>query len=336
MRIRVATFLSAVLVFLLLAPLATNVVAEGDKREILICAGCGLVIKTSYVSADGKFFHPRHLVCSHCKLKLDGDFVKHEGKRYHGGCFEDHVQLRCSLCSGTIESQYHFNLWGDTLHQVHSEQYEACEYCNRLISPELTNGGHIYEDGRRVCVDCSVIAVRDVTIAENLLDSMTLFLGTLGINIESEFELRLVDRREMLRRSGSVGSEALGFAEYKQKSYAFGLVKSKRIKIYILYGLPEIIFRTTVAHELMHVWQYANAPHHNNSQWSEGSCQYAAYLYLKTRSDTFSKFVQVSMDQSEDELYGIGFRLVREFAEEHGNFTWLEKLKADKNPPWDH
>ena len=84
----------------------------------------------------------------------------------------------------------------------------------------------------------------------------------------------------------------------------------------------------------MHLWQFANAPLENDDQFKEGSCEYASYLYLQNRSELFAEFLIDSKQTNADPIYGEGFRLVFDFVEKNGHYTWLDYLRKNKTAPW--
>jgi hypothetical protein len=51
--------------------------------------------------------------------------------------------------------------------------------------------------------------------------------------------------------------------------------------IYVLYGLPRLLFRTTVAHEYAHAWQGEYCPLLDNHVLREGFAEWVAYRHLE-------------------------------------------------------
>jgi hypothetical protein len=50
--------------------------------------------------------------------------------------------------------------------------------------------------------------------------------------------------------------------------------------IYMLYGLPKLVFRTTVAHEYAHAWQGEHCPLLDDEVLREGFAEWVAYHHL--------------------------------------------------------
>jgi hypothetical protein len=50
--------------------------------------------------------------------------------------------------------------------------------------------------------------------------------------------------------------------------------------IYLLYGLPRIIFRSTLAHEYAHAWQGENCPNLTEFALIEGFAEWVAFYHL--------------------------------------------------------
>jgi hypothetical protein len=51
--------------------------------------------------------------------------------------------------------------------------------------------------------------------------------------------------------------------------------------IYLLYGLPRLLFRTTVAHEYAHAWQAEYCPLLESHLLREGHAEWVAYRHLQ-------------------------------------------------------
>lgn len=311
--------------------LPVTAVSADSNQTIRICSYCNLVIKGSYVEAVGEFYHPEHFVCSFCQNPLESDYVIYEGKNYHKRCFDENLELRCAICTEPIGERFEYNLWGDTVHPFHAKQLQRCQYCNRLMCRQLTDGQREYADGRTLCGLCAADGVGDRAVALALLDSARTFLRSIGVRLRSDFEFQLV-RQDELALLGSV--DMFGCAKLREQVDGLGLVLSSEIKVYALYGLPRPLLSAVLVHELMHVWQFENSPRKNDKSWSEGSCKYAEFLFLRQYSKPFAAVLLDGIVNDTDVVYGVGFRKVREFAEANGNFVWLERLRTDKFPPW--
>ena len=91
--------------------------------------------------------------------------------------------------------------------------------------------------------------------------------------------------------------------------------------------MPRVRFMVAAAHELMHIWQYLNAPADNSPALREGSCNLAAYLVLSRHRSKEAEYIEQGMLASPDPIYGEGFRRAKSLAEEKGVPYWLDWLK---------
>jgi hypothetical protein len=154
------------------------------------------------------------------------------------------------------------------------------------------------------------------------------------IDIEQKFDLKLINRYEMLRINTTGGREAWGYSELKGKTSLFGLLKEQKIKVYALSGMPRSFLLGVLAHELMHVWLFAHAPLDMDQALCEGSCEYAAYLVLKKRRDPHSRYFLEKQITNKDAVYGDGIRAVTKYVDKVGIYAWLDYLQGHSKPPW--
>ena len=273
-------------------------------------------------------------VCSYCKKPLLGGFIVLEDKKYHKACYEDHVALRCSLCGGMVEGRYLYDHWGNVYHDDHERTVPRCAYCLRFISEKLTGGGVEHQDGRRVCAICRRTAVEDLGAAMALLDEVRGRLSDLGLGTGDErIRLLLVDLGEMQKLAGSRSHTLRGYTHHEEITVGQGVVQTRRADIYLLVGMPRMEAIATLAHELTHVWQFLQGRTDNDEAFREGSCNYAAWLVLKSYPGEESAYVADAIASSPDRVYGEGFRRVKRFAEDRGASAWIERLRTRDSLP---
>lgn len=332
----------------------------------IICDYCKEPIEGRYVEVDGKFYHPHHFKCAECKVPIVNEkyyevsgkyycekcylklfapkcaycgkpivdeYVTYDGKPYHKSCYRDHIALRCSLCGGIIEDEYLTDFWGNVYHKYHEGNIPKCDYCGRFISDRLTDGGYQYDDGRNICGLCKRTAVENLSEAKHLLDGARMQLARKGIKIESDdIDLHLVDRKQLKDLAHNKSNDQMGFVKYDARAVN-DVIVSRNFDVYILQRIPKIDFIATAAHELMHIWQYVNAPFGNDLAFCEGSCNYASYIVLQQYPDKKSEYVIDIMNKDQDEIYGEGFRQVKKLVKDRGISYWLNWLQKDRNFP---
>jgi len=274
------------------------------------------------------------LICNFCRRQITGAYLVFDGRNLHEGCYNNHYAQYCGLCRAEISGQYMFNSWGDTVCAVHVGEYPSCEYCDRLVAPQLTGPGVQYDDGRHVCGVCESNAVTEAADVRLLLDSVKQMLAAWGITSDRELELVTIDKTRMLDVNSELGQEAWAYTDFKQTVSFFGLWKSERIRIYVLSRMPRVILRSVLAHEFMHVWLFTHAPLDMDPTLCEGSCEYAGRLVLSGLKDPYVEFLDEAQEKSDDLVYGVGFRSVRDYIRRVGAAAWLDYLRTHSTPPW--
>ncbi len=311
--------------------------------EHFLCKKCGQAINngTYYISKNQpycrncfvQYLTPR---CGWCRQPIEGEHLKQGNKTYHRNCYDDHIALKCAYCGEVISGEYFYDFWGNSYHPYHQGAVPQCEYCGRFISRRLTNGGQQYSDGRHICGLCYRTAVGDKYRAEWVLNEVVARLAGERIVIgKDNINLHLVDKNVLNSITGDPSGHHTGFTRYEGKGQLGGPI-DRKFDIYILEGLPEIVFMAVAAHELMHVWQYTFAPLDSDPAFYEGNCNYASYLLLRRTQNGQAEYIIGNMAQSDDPIYGEGYRRVKDFARSVGNRDWLEYSKNNKSLPKGH
>jgi len=358
-KIRIMRILSAVLIILTVASLAPVEL----KAQTLTCELCGTRIRSGdYVVVDGKAFHPEHFLCAFCGKPIAdsqfyrdsgnyyhpdhyiqhiapkcafcgkpivGEYIQSEGKKYHKDHYEQHVALKCSFCGLTINGDYTKTFWGESYHKYHDGNAVKCDYCMRYISDSGTGGGVRYKDGRNICGICLATVVNDYGVAQHLFDEAKNELRGYGIDIKwNDIGFYLVDRNYITQLSNEnrVIEQQTGFTYHRFETLN-GKIRSRKFDVYVLSGMPEMNFISTVAHELMHVWLYLNASFDMDKALSEGSANYSSYLVLKNRRTDRARFLMENLESDRDPVYGDGYRRVKRFVGTRGMNGWIGYLK---------
>jgi hypothetical protein len=187
---------------------------------------------------------PTRLRCGACgKLLSDGAFFFIEGRaeeRFCAACM--HERPRCDVCSAPV---------GDNHWLLH--------------------------DGRRLCARCNATAVYDPDEARALYEqTVGAVIAQLGLSLRVGVEFRLVDAPAITR------VRALGNAPHAPDERTLGLYQRQGHSraIYMLHGLPRLLFRTVMAHEYAHAWQGESCPLLEDDTLREGFAEWVAYRHL--------------------------------------------------------
>jgi hypothetical protein len=297
------------------------------------CDACGALISGSYFETDGAFYHPQCFTCDHCGKSITGPFTVFRGKNYHTPCFENNVALRCAVCGGVIEGHYLLDHWGNAYHTRHKNEVLQCDFCQRFIVGELGDGMRRFRDGRALCALCAATSVTSVAEARSIVAEAAAGLSRFGIDVDPRpIRLRLVGQDDLARIAENDSHETKGFTDYLVNKSLFGRVKAESMIVYLLYGMPRIQALSTVAHELMHIWQFQRGCFEQDPALSEGSCNFASYLVIRKRGTPEAEFVIESMLKDPDRVYGEGFRRVKAYVEREGLRAWLRVLGEKKDP----
>ena len=180
----------------------------------------------------------------------------------------------CAACGAALYGSY-FALDG------HSEHYCAacmhgkprCSGCGAPVGPQHW----ALHDNRVLCARCHPLAIYDPGEATALftatVDTVEQQLG-LKLRVGVAFRMADVPALARLRALGDTppgGEQVLGI--YQRHG-------TLRV-IYVLYGLPKLTFRTTVAHEYAHAWQGENCPLLEDEVLREGFAEWVAYHHLR-------------------------------------------------------
>ena len=304
------------------------------QSEKLVCKKCGEKITGSYFGTEGFYYHSQCFQCEYCATPIKGEYTTYRGKNYHTPCFKDNVAKRCSLCDGFIEGEYLFDFWGNAYHLTHRAESEACEYCGRFVAPQTTGGGVRYSDGRIICNICRESAITDRNDASLVMAEVARYMGRFGMDVNiGEVNLHIVGLQTMQKLLGRGSYRLTGFTDFEESKSLFGIAATRRIDVYLLYGMPRIDVVSTLAHELAHVWQFKAGQLNNDKAFSEGSCNYASYLVLRNYHGLSSEYVVTSLIGDENDIYGEGFRRVKRYAEAEGTDAWLDRLEKKNSLP---
>ncbi len=298
------------------------------------CTACGKPIEGDAFHTQGRVYHPNCFVCAVCERPITGSYSEQKGTVYHNDCFLERVALKCALCQDVLRGEYLQDYWGNSYCKRHDGEAPMCDSCGRFVSEKLTGGGTRYDDGRFICNICKPASMTDVDDILEIVYEVGEHMKTFGMNVDyNGIKIHLIGRDKMQTLSGHHSNGLRGFTDYREDWRVFGKSKNRQMDIYLLYGMPRMEIINTVAHELAHVWQFNHARFRNEREWSEGSCNYAAYLVLGKYPGKESSFFRTSLTRDTDPVYGDGFRRVKTLADAEGKKAWLRYLTKSADFP---
>jgi hypothetical protein len=308
--------------------------ATGLAGSAPLCAKCGQAITAEGFQTQGRVYHSDCFVCELCDRPIKGSYSESRGRIYHNDCFKDHVALKCSLCDAIVRGEYLQDYWGNSYCKRHDGEAPVCDSCGRFVSEKLTGGGTRYDDGRFLCNICKPESMTDVDDILEIVYEVAEHMKSFGMTVDyNGIQVNLVGRDKMQTLSGHHSNGLRGFTDYREDWRVFGKSQNRKMQMYLLYGMPRMEIINTIAHELAHVWQFNRGRFKNEREWSEGSCNYAAYLVLGNYPGRDSSFFRTSLMRDADPVYGDGFRRVKTLAEAEGASTWLRYLTKSADFP---
>lgn len=146
-------------------------------------------------------------------------------------------------------------------------------------------------DGRLQCARCHHTAIYDPALALLLYGETIAGVATdleLILNVGVDF--RMVDmptlngmRQQRTADETTTTHHGTGTDAETPRTLGLYVRRGHLRVIYMLHGVPRLIFRTTVAHEFAHAWQTEHCPllSSNNDALREGFAEWVAYHHLR-------------------------------------------------------
>lgn len=231
--------------------------------------------------------------------------------------------MTCYICGCEIRSGYYEDCWGRCICASHLSDGSVSR-CSSCYGFALTRTA--LPDGRIYCSECSknAIFMNDDNNITPVLNYTLKNLKRFGFdNLKMEnVTIQIVSHDEIMRLTGRTGNDCrvLGLA---CTSYGGG---EFRHKIYMLSHQNRTQFTATLAHELLHAWQYQNyidAP----DEICEGISNLGAFYVLSTIKTDLAKVLIKVMKERPDHIYGQGFRDVYADCSRVGRPKYFEFIK---------
>ncbi len=300
------------------------------------CDYCKKQLKESYIKLEGKLYHKECYesnvapVCHQCGKIINGHYIIATDKKYHKSCYNRYIADSCDVCGQPIYGEYLLNYWGHKYHSQHKNEFPLCRYCGRLICDRLTQGGVKYSDGRSICSLCYTTSINDRNQINSALKEIIDELQTHRITIDyKNITTELVSVNELARIMGSSYNNYAQGTMRLTEQLENGVMKSRYINIYILFGMPRVRFLSVLAHELTHVWIKLNCDK-LPLKVEEGTANLISYLILKRIGNSEAEYIIKSLMSDDDPVYGDGFRKAKERFDRMGLNNYLSYLEHKK------
>ena len=192
------------------------------------------------------------------------------------------------------------------------ENVERCSYCGAAISGV---DYHRLPDGRNRCTNCSrsmITTLEDLNrIFSEVTKNLELFLSakiTVPIAVEMTEERKLKKKIKVSLNGADGASLILGVAVHDKNEY----------RVYLENGAPRISVISTIAHEMVHIWQYTHWDQKaivkkygkaNRLFIYEGMAKWAEIQYLYLIGEKTVAAREEFITRHRDDEYGKGFNL---------------------------
>ena len=304
-----------------------------------------LIFLTSFLLSGGMFAANRNtMTCDWCgkRIPSNASFLKSEDKNFCSEkCFDEYAESLlpvCDVCGRrfkegfTSEGKNYCSraCLETTFHEcIHCHRREPkgillggnkflCDYCKDLPSCSscrmpLDKFAKDLGDGRTICRECARDAIFSQSEAESIMKELRRELARkFKMSTNHEIEIVLCNRDELKKESTGDGERELGLYilnTHTKTFFGYQISKEESYRILILDGQSPDFFRGVGAHELAHDWMSENLPHIEDPQIREGFAEFVSWVYAKSEN---LERIPWRMEQNTDEVYGDGFRKVRD------------------------
>lgn len=268
-----------------------------------LCHYCRRKITSRFLKVGSYRLHPQCFICKRCKKVIQGRYSGDSKKYYHPACYQEEAGLICYSCGKILGASW--KVYQDK--KYHPSCLLFCSACERIASKQTTRGAYQYTDGRIICGLCKKLAVNKPWSINKIKRQLLTGLEKLGFEkIPLNFDLSLVDKQTITRHSRAHHTQGLTVTE---KTYSKKGGTQLKHHILILNGLPEVLFKGVFAHEILHIWQQEHG-FNLRQKYTEGLCNLGSFWVYKNDKTELGKLLLKKLIESEDKIYGVGFRLM--------------------------
>lgn len=302
------------------------------KKFTMFCTVCKKDLGKSWVTSGSRKYHEEcykkfiQLKCKICSKPIEAEYNHDAEGNYHPECYNEKKALKCDVCNQIIEGKYVFDSWGNNSHLKHDNKDPVyCSCCYRIISEKTSKNFIKYPDSRIICGFCQETEIIEVHQTVPSKIRVIELLKTAGFNyIPQMIKINLDNKININKMLGSsITSNTHGYTKTTTNTLN-GKIVSKEHSIWMLYGIPKLLFEGVLAHELLHVW-ISEKNLKLSHQDEEGFCNLGTELIYKNDNSNFAKVLLTALNEDSDKVYGDGYRLMKKKLEEKG---WDALIKS--------
>lgn len=209
--------------------------------------------------------------------------------------------------------------WAEEIRNAEKGRKNNQMYCSYCGSPIAGVEFYRLPDGRMRCTTCTSTLVKTKEEIEEICQRVIANLDSFfGANIDMPISLEVVDEKKLKKKIGV----PLGTKDEKSMLIlGVAINDKKKYRIILENGAPRISLIATFAHELTHIWQYANWDNQKDFKACsgdkrlliyEGMAKWAEIQYLYLIGETAIAKREEYITRNREDEYGAGFRLYEE------------------------
>lgn len=233
----------------------------------------------------------------------------------------------CVICGKEVQGTGYLDPWGNIVCGSHKRRI-MCNCCFRFIgrystySPVSKNYGYDLMDGRYICGLCQETSVINREQIKKSAAFVLKLLKRAGFDIpHDKATVKLLSKDEMSKKHPN----ALGLC---CSHYVPGEPETTTSDIFILHGLPKIMFEAVLAHELLHFWINYNGV--DDPENEEGFCTVGGALvynyYAAVKGDKFAEYLRSRDNKNPDYHYGVKFLEQKRKLQDMGWKEYVENI----------
>lgn len=221
-----------------------------------------------------------------------------------------HNDDKCIICHKGVNGEYFVDWAGNKACVTHKNELVQCASCFQYCTSSAIDIGA----GQKLCSRCQKNRVKSEDTIK-ISDFIKRLYDNWGLSLVSNWTLKLISADEMLQKTGN--TKTRGLAESFDNNYT----------IYIYRELSRVQFAKTLAHEMLHIYQYQHNIESSDKAKYEGFCNLGSYQILKQINNVEARAAIKNLKESDDPIYGDGFRTMLGFFENGGWTEAISKLK---------
>lgn len=217
--------------------------------------------------------------------------------------------LKCFICNKSIVGRYYYDWAGHCICESHYSSIVKCASCGQFCNSKAKPIGN----EEMICQHCQTYRIEQQD-ADNIIIFIKQQYAKVGIEIGAKWHLKMISAEALFQKTKDKNTR--GLAQMYGSEYT----------IYVYRELSRVAFAQVIAHELLHVYQYARNIHTNKAK-SEGFCNLGSYLILKAIDNPEANAAIQNLKKSEDPIYGDGFRQMLVILEKSGWQAVLNEIR---------